>query len=299
MSTSGRRFRTYHEVDDPAGKEVLDQVVAQGARLERRLASVTRVVAVASGKGGVGKSAVTANLAAILAGRGHRVGVVDADLNGPSIARMLGVVGHRLVDGEDGVEPAVGAAGARVMSMELLQGPEDAPLRWRGPGGHEYLWQSSLETGALREFLSDVAWGPLDWLLVDVPPGTDKIDRLLRLVPAPTAVLLVTTPSEMARFVVAKSVRLVRDAEVPLVGLVANMTELVCGDCGKRTPLFPGGGATRLAEETGLDLWAEIPFAPRLASDTDGGRPHVLERPDAPAATALAALATRLEEETA
>jgi ATP-binding protein involved in chromosome partitioning len=292
-----RRIPTYFEVEDPAGAEVVEQVVAQQERLAQRLAGVKRVVAVASGKGGVGKSAITANLAAALAVRGQRVGALDADLNGPSLVRMLGATGERLRDGDDGVRPASARHGVGVMSMELLQGEDDVPLRWRGPGGHDFLWQSSLETGALREFLSDVAWGPLDWLLVDVPPGTDKISRLLGLVPRIAGVLLVTTPSEMARFVVAKSARLLRDAGVARIGLVANMTGVVCAGCGARTPLFPGDAMARLVEETGLVPWADVPFDPELAERTDRGDPFVLARPAAPAAVALRALAERLVEE--
>lgn len=293
-----RKIRTYHEVPEDAGASLVDQVVAQQSRLKERLASVGAVVAVASGKGGVGKSAVTANLAAALARRGHRVGALDADLNGPSLSRMLGVTGSALEDGPDGVRPARSAGGVRVVSMELLQDEADAPLRWRGdPGGHGYLWRGSMESGALREFLSDVAWGELDLLLVDVPPGTDRIARLLELVPRPSVVLLVTTPSEMARAVVTRSARLVREADVPAIGLVSNMTELVCPDCGRREPLYRDDGARRLAEETGLEEWARIPFDPRLATATDGGRPLVLSDPDTGAARALEGLAERLARE--
>ena len=291
---SPRRIRTYAEVEKATGSELLEQVVAQRRRLEARLAGVERVVAVVSGKGGVGKSAVTANLAAALAADGRRVGALDADLNGPSLARMLGARGP-LRDASDGVGPAAGVEGVGVMSMELLQGEGDAPLRWREPAGGGWLWQSAVETGALREFLSDVSWGELDALLVDVPPGTDKIGRLLELVPRLDRVLLVTTPSEAARAAVARSARQLRDAGAD-VALVANMTAWVCADCGARTELFPGGGAERLAGETGIPLVARVPFDPRLGAATDGGRPFVLDHPDAPAATALRALAASLLE---
>lgn len=290
-----RRFRTYHEVDPEAGEELVRQVEAQHERLRSRLATVGSVLAVASGKGGVGKSALTANLAASLASRGHRVGALDADLNGPSLARMLGASGGRLGDGAQGIVPPAGVEGVRVFSMELLQEEEDAPLSWREPSGDGFIWQSSLETGALREFLSDVVWGELDVLLVDVPPGTDKIRRLLDLLPDLDLALLVTTPSEAARAVVARSVRLVRERKIDGLALVANMTEHVCPDCGHRSPLFPGGGADRLAEDTGVPLWASVPFDPRLAEDTDRGRPLVLEHPEAEASRAVTGLAERVE----
>lgn len=294
---SVRKIRGYSQVDDPAGAEVLEQVLAQRRRLTDRLAPVAHTLAVASGKGGVGKSAVTANLAAALAARGHRVGAADGDLNGPSLARMLGATRQALRElGGGAVQPAAGAAGVSVMSMDLLLAADDTAVRWREPAEGAFLWQSSLETGTLREFLADVAWGPLDYLLIDLPPGTDKLARIFQLLPRLDGVLLVTTPSEVARFVVSKSVSLTRAANVPLVGLAANMTAHVCDACGHAAPLYDADGARHLAEQAGIPLWTEIPFDPRLASSTDAGRPFVLEAPAAPAARALATLAERVEQ---
>lgn len=292
-----RKFRTYHEVDASTRSQLLEQVLDQRARLAERLVGIGQVVAVASGKGGVGKSAVTANLAATLSAMGRRVGVVDADLNGPSLARMLGVSRGVLEDRAEGVVPPRGAAGVPVISMELLQEAEDAPLRWRDPGGDTFIWQSTMETTALREFLADVAWGELDYLLVDVPPGTDKIGRLLDLLPELPVALLVTTPSELSRSVVARSLRLVREAGVPSVALVANMSGYRCPGCGESHPVFPGDGARRLSEEGGVPIWGEVPFDPRISEDTDRGRPRVLVEPDGEVALAFRGLAMRLERE--
>ncbi len=297
-----RRIRTYHELGEGAGAGggVPDQVAAQRKRLEERLGSIGHVIAVASGKGGVGKSAVTANVAAALASRGLRVGAVDADLNGPSLARMLGVPREPLAVTGDGIRPATGAAGVRVVSMDLLLESEDAPVRWKAAGdGAESVRQSAIEATALREFLADVVWGELDYLLIDVPPGTDKLGRVLELVPRLTAVLLVTTPSEMARHVVAKSVRQVREAGVPAVALVANMTAYVCESCGHSALLFAADGARRLAASAGVPLWAEIPFDPRSALATDRGEPVVLGGEDFAAARALHELAGHTEQELA
>lgn len=299
-----RSFRTYHEVEEPAGAEVPEQVEAQLARLARRLADVRAVWLVASGKGGVGKSAVTANLAAALADSGLRVGAVDADLNGPSLARMLGAGRAPLaVDGE-AVRPAAGAAGVRVVGMDLLLGADDAPLRWREPDAFGFVWQSALETGALRELVADVAWGELDVLLLDLPPGTDKLIRTFQLIPRPAGVLLVTTPSEAARSVVARSLRLVRELAPGRIGLVANMTGHVCAACGHHEPLFHADGARRLADEAGAELWADVPFDATLARSTDDGRPPVLDAPSPPgpggagaAAAALRTLAARVAAE--
>ena len=291
-----RKIRTYQDVPHDTGSGLLEQVLDQHHRLAERLALVRSVVAVASGKGGVGKSAITANLAAALSARGLAVGAVDADLNGPSLGRMLGVSGARLADRASGVEPAQSPSGVRVMSMEFLQEEEDAPLRWREPSMGRFIWQSTLETGVLREFLGDVEWGELDVLLVDVPPGTDKIARLLELVPDVDQMLLVTTPSETSRFVVSKSVRMAREAAVGTVALVANMAGHTCPECGHVSELFAGDGAKRLEEESGIPLWAEIPFDPRLGAATDSGTPLVITDPDADSSRAILALADRVEE---
>jgi ATP-binding protein involved in chromosome partitioning len=288
-----RKIRTYGQVEHDTGSRVLEQVLEQRARIEERLAGIGATVAIVSGKGGVGKSAITANLAAALAAAGARVGALDADLNGPSLGRMLGVAGKRLVDHEDGVIPAEGAAGVRVMSIDLLQ-EDDAPLRWRAPDGDGFTWRGLAETSVLREFLSDVAWGDLDYLLIDVPPGTDRISRLLDLLPAPSQTLLVTTPAEITRFVVAKSASLLRDAGIAPVGIVANMTAYVDAQ-GETKPLFDSGGSGALAAETGFDTWAEIPFEPALGAMTDRGTPYVLSGEDSTAAAALRALAGDIE----
>ena len=291
-----RKIRTYADVRHDTGSAILEQVQAQGARLARRLAAVDRLIVVASGKGGVGKSLVAANLAAALSRRGLAVGAADADLNGPSLGRMLGVAGASLTVTDDGVDPVAGAEGVRVMSMDLLLASDEAPLRWREPEVGGFAWQSTLETGALREFLSDTAWGALDALVVDLPPGTDKLQRMLQLVPDPSAVVLVTTPTEVARFVVGKSVALARDARVRRVGLVANMAGHACEHCGRPTSLFDPAPAVRMAEEAGVPLWAMVPFDPRAGASTDAGRPIVGADPDSAAARALERLADRVLE---
>jgi ATP-binding protein involved in chromosome partitioning len=279
-------IRTYHDVADPGAEGVVAQIRDQGRRLSDRLDRIGAVVAVASGKGGVGKSAVTANLAAVLAGRGRAVGAADADLHGPTLARMLGAARERLSVDEDGVHPARGILDVRLMSMDLLLGSADAPVRWRGPDEGGFAWHGTLEAGALREFLADTAWGDLDLLLLDLPPGTDRLDRMLGILPRLDGLLLVTTPSEAAR-----------EAGVRVTGLVANMTAWRCPGCGRETRLYEADAAERLVTDTGLSRWADVPFDPRLAVATDGGRPFAIVDPDAPASRAFRELADRLEEE--
>jgi ATP-binding protein involved in chromosome partitioning len=292
-----RRFRGYADAAGAGGADVAEQVLAQRDRLARRLAGIAHVVVIASGKGGVGKSAVTANLAARLATGGARVGAVDGDLNGPSLARMLGASAAPLRVTPDGVLPAAGAAGVRFVSMELLLSSAETPVRWRGPDGDASLWRGILETGALRELISDVTWGELDYLLVDLPPGTDRIERLLELVPTPDAVLLVTTPSEAACRAVARSASLLREAAPERAGIVINMGAYRCPCCGCESELFPGTHARTLLERCGLPLWGEIPFDPLLASRTDSGDPPAAGAADSAAARAFRALGERVRKE--
>ena len=165
-----KRIRTYSQLTETDRSDLLGQVTSQRERVTARLASVGHVVAVVSGKGGVGKSLVSAGLAAALARSGRRVGLLDADLHGPTAARMLGVRASGLAVRDDEVEPPVAACGVRVMSSDLLL-EETAPLAWREPGHERFVWRGTLVAGMLREFLADVAWGTLDVLLVDMPPG--------------------------------------------------------------------------------------------------------------------------------
>jgi ATP-binding protein involved in chromosome partitioning len=294
-----RQIRSYREVADPAGEDIIAQVTAQADRLRDRLAGIRRVVVVASGKGGVGKSAVTANLATALAGRAQRVAALDADLNGPSLARMLGASGQRLQVGPDGVMPVMGRADVSLMSTDLLL-PDSAPLRWRHPsatdqeGAPAFVVQSMYEGTVLRELLADTAWGKLDYLLIDAPPGTDKLERLLQLLPDPPITILVTTPSQIARNVVARSVTLMSQ-RAGTTGLVLNMATQTCDRCGHDQPLFGAPTGEELERESGLSLWASIPFDPRLSETTDRGVPLYCAAPDAPAARAIARLAAEVE----
>ncbi len=284
-----RRIRSYAEVG-PGGDEVPRQVAAQDARVRERLAGVRHVVAVASGKGGVGKSAIAANLAAALSALGQRVGALDADVGGPSLALMLGASRGPLAVTREGVLPAQGVANVAIMSSDLLLESGEA-LRW-GPSSSEHLWQSLLETGMLREFLSDVAWGSLDWLVIDVAPGADKLARLAGLRVA-DLVLLVTTPSAASTAVVTRSAACAREA-APAVGIVANMTHHVCSACGAAHPLFEADTVAQLARESGIPVLAGVPFDARLAARTDAGAPIVLDPTPSPAADALRGLAALL-----
>jgi len=254
----------------------------------------TRVIAVGSGKGGVGKSSLTANLAAALAARGLTVGVLDADIWGFSIPRMLGVnarlAGTKTPDGKGKIVPqelTVGDNGTlRVVSMGLLVDDEDTALMWRG----------LILAKALEQFLTDVKWGDLDYLLIDMPPGTGDIQMALsRLLPQ-AEMLVVTTPAVGAQKVAARVADMARRSYLKVLGVIENMSAFVAPD-GSRHEIFGAGGGKRLAALTGAPLVGSVPIEPAVSADGDAGNPVVIAHPDDPAAVAIAAIATRIFEE--
>ena len=244
-------IRTYHELTEADRSGLVDQIVAQRRRVADRLAGVRRVVAVLSGKGGVGKSFVTAGLARALARSGQTAGVLDADFNGPTAPQLLRipVASCPLRDGV--VEPLVSAEGVRCFSMAFLV-EDGRPLAFRGPETEGHVWRGALEAAALREFLADVAWGALDELLVDLPPGVQRFQELTELVPAPPAVLAVTIPTLESRDAVRRALRAAHDGNATLLGVVENM---VGGP-------FAGSAADELAAEFGIPVLARIPWHP-------------------------------------
>ena len=279
--------KRYRDITGDGGSNVAGQVSAQAERLKARMAGVRHAIAVMSGKGGVGKSAITANLAAYFAREGWRVGVVDADINGPSIAKMLGVRGHSLNLDAGGVFPALGPLDIRVISMDLFLKEDQTPVVWDGPQAETFVWRGTMEMHTLREFLADVHWGELDILLIDLPPGTDRLATLNDLLPDLHGSVVVTIPSAVSQLIVSKSITMARDLlRTPVIGLVENMTAYVCPTCGTTHPLFaPTPQAETLA---GVPLLGRVPFDPRMALAGDKGVPFILEDATSPAAQALA-----------
>jgi len=277
-------MKKYRDIAGDGGSDIVGQVEAQQRRLRERLSAVRAVVAIVSGKGGVGKSALTANLASCLAQGGCRVGVLDADLNGPTMAKMLGVRGQRLVVAPAGVEPPRTSLGVKVMSMDLLLPSDSAPLTWDAETQHEaYTWRGSMEASALREFLADTNWGELDALLLDLPPGTDRLATVASLVTELAGTVVVTIPSDVAHLVVRKSITVAGQVKAPILGLVENMAGL-----------FPGPDAAGLAREASIPFLGRVPFDPALAAAADRGEPFVAVAPESAAARALAEIAQAL-----
>ena len=286
-------MKTYHDVAVHDGSDIPGQMARREARVRARIASVAHSLAVMSGKGGVGKSAVTANLAAALAMLGHRVGVLDADINGPCMAQMLGVRGEVLKLAQGGVLPATGPLGIKVVSMDLLLPRAAVPVEWGAPApSHPHTWRGALEATALEEFLADTAWGELDFLLVDLPPGPERWAGIHGLLPRCDGVIAVTIPSQVARLTVQRSVVSAQRLKARLLGVVENMCHYLCPHCGASQPLFSAAGEAQAA--LSVPVLARIPFDPRLASCCDRGVPFVVAHRDTVAGTAFMALAARV-----
>lgn len=242
-----------------------------------------RIIAVSSGKGGVGKSTVATNLAVALAQSGAKVGLMDADVYGPNIPRMLGASGQPYVEREKIIP--LEAHGVKVISIGFLVDREQ-PAIWRGP----------IIMKVITQFLRDVAWGTLDYLIVDMPPGTG--DAQLSLVQATQVhgAIIVTTPQDVSTGDALRGARMFERVTVPVLGVVENMSYFECPHCGKPTALFGSGGGQRLADELQLPLLTQIPIDPRVLEGGDSGRPIVVAQPDSAAARALTQLTQRVRD---
>jgi len=230
---------------------------------------VEKVIAVMSGKGGVGKSLVTSLLAVTLAKAGRRVGVLDADLTGPSIPKMFGIRGP-LSGGPQGIEPAISQGGIKLMSVNLLLEEEGQAVIWRGP----------IISSAIKQFWQDVRWGELDCLLIDLPPGTsDAALTVMQSLPL-HGIILVTTPQELSAMIVRKAVSMARTVGVPILGIVENMAGFVAPDTGSRYEIFGPSHADELATAAAAPVLARLPIDPELATKCDAGEIELVVRPE-------------------
>ncbi len=265
--------------------EQMKKIQEMQRRIVEKMKKVKYKIAVLSGKGGVGKSFVTASLATALASRGKKVAVLDADIHGPSIPKLLGVHGYTMMAGPEGIIPVTAAYGVKVVSMDFLLPSEETPLIWRGP----------LKTSAIRELLAEVAWGDLDYLLIDLPPGTgDEPLSIAQMIPQIDGAIIVTIPSDLARIVVKKAVMFAKRLAIPVLGIVENMSGFTCPESGKTYYIFGKGAGRRIAEEMKVDFLGEIPLDPRISEANDKGVPFFVEYPDTEAAKAFLEIADRI-----
>lgn len=282
-------MKTYEDLAGDGGSNIISQVVSQREKLRSRLDKIKHKVALMSGKGGVGKSSITANIAACLADQGHRVGILDADLNGPSIGHLLGVGNEQKLEiDEQGIQPGAGAMGIKIMSMDMLVASPDTPVMWTEDGGATATWVSTMESTALRELLADTNWGDLDYLLIDMPPGSDRIDNIRDLIPELAGVVEITIPSLLSQHIVAKSITKNNTMGVPIIGLIENMATYVCPHCDQEGKLFEGQDVEKLTERKGINYIGKIPFDTRVSRKTDSGTLFYAENKDSITGKAIA-----------
>ena len=248
-------------------------------KLQESLGKIKHVVIVLSGKGGVGKSTVSSNLAISMAQKGLQVGLMDIDITGPNIPKMFGIEDEQiLVDDNRKLVPVIVPPSMKVMSMAFLLPSKDAPVIWRGP----------VKMGAIRQFLEDVNWGDLDDLVIDMPPGTgDEAISIMQLIPKADGVVIVTTPQDVSLLDSRKSISFAAETGVPIIGIVENMSGFVCPHCGEITDIFKSGGGKDTATEFDIQFLGKVPLEPAIVLAGDSGMPVVISHPESASAKAF------------
>ena len=257
----------------------------QKPKVEATLKKIKYEILIISGKGGVGKSTLAVNLAYSLAAKERSVGLLDVDIHGPSIGKMTGIEGVSLTVDENGkIKPAI-KDGVRIVTMaSLLQSP-DAPVIWRGP----------LKMKAIEQFLGDINWGELDYLIIDAPPGTgDEPLSVCQLIPKLTGSVIITTPQDVALLDARKTVSFSRALGVPVIGIVENMSGFTCPYCGKKIDIFKTGGAIKAAKQMNLNFLGEVPLDPKIVDSSDDGKPFITAVEDNPNAEKLEQIAENI-----
>ncbi len=269
--------------------EETNKILDEKEILKKRMKKIKHKIAIISGKGGVGKTLTAVNLAISFALNGHenRVGLLDADLHGPSVPKMLGMEEQKLRVGPVGAFPALGPLGLRVVSMVFVLEGTEVPVIWRGP----------LKMRAIEQFLTDIVWGELDFLFIDLPPGTgDEPLSVMKLLPELDGVIIITIPSEVSQNVVEKSITFSRQLNIPIIGIIENMSGFVCPTCSTETHIFKSGGGEKVAKKYNIPLLGKIPLDPRICEASDQGKPFVLENPDSLAAKSFVQIVKKIKK---
>lgn len=257
--------------------------------LKKRLSAIKHKILVLSGKGGVGKSTVAVNISVLLALQGKKVGLLDIDIHGPNVPKMLGVEGRHVSGVENSLNPYEYMPNLKLMSIAFLLPESDSAVIWRGP----------LKMHMIEQFLRDVNWGELDYLVVDAPPGTgDEPLSICQLVPDADGAVIVTTPQEVSVLDVRKCITFCRQVNTPVLGVVENMSGFTCPHCGKNVDLFKSGGGEKMAKEMGVTFLGSIPIDPEIVQGGDAGRPVVSLSADSPTKRSFLELVKRIIERT-
>jgi len=258
----------------------------QQERIRKNVGRIRNKVVVMSGKGGVGKTTVAVNIASGLAKKGHKVGIMDVDIHGPNVPKMLGIEGKRLEYDEDGMIPIKVTENLKAISMSFLLPDPESPVIWRGP----------MKIGLINQFLGDVQWGDLDYLVIDLPPGTgDETLSIAQLITGAQA-LIVTTPQEVALLDSRKALNFARKLNMPILGVVENMSGMLCPHCGKPIELFKKGGGEKAAREMDAFFLGRLPIDPNMVICGDAGTPMVLKEWDSVSMGPLFEIVDRIEK---
>ncbi len=282
-------MKTYHDIAGDGGSDVVGQVVEKHRKIASSLGAVRRMIAVGSGKGGVGKSMLTMQIAEALRARGASVAILDADLNGPSQARLGGVRDLPPIPGPEGLVMPRTASGIGVVSMGGIV-PESKPIDFESVArGDSYVWRATKEFSVLGDFLAGVAWGALDYLLIDLPPGAERTFQYAEFFGEKTSLVMVTVPSDVSRGVVSRTIAALAGTPNRVLGYVENMKGYSCSGCDSVRPLFPESGSIDL----GIPSLGSVPFDPELAAASDRGEP-LAAGSGRPALVAIRAIAERI-----
>ena len=262
-----------------AGAVLTGESIEQETRLRDTLSKIKHIIIVISGKGGVGKSTVSSNLAMSLAMKGYQTGLMDIDITGPNIPKMFGIEDEQLMaDNERMLIPIIVPPTLKVMSMAFLLPSKDVPVMWRGP----------VKMSAVQQFIEDVRWGDLDYLVIDMPPGTgDEALSIVQLIPKADGMVVVTTPQDVALLDSRKSVGFAAETKIPIIGIIENMSGFVCPHCGEITNIFKSGGGEATAKEMNIQFLGRVPIEPSVVDSGDAGMPVVLKYPDSASAKAF------------
>jgi len=263
------------------------QELEQEERLKSNLAKIKNKLIVMSGKGGVGKTTVAVNLAYGLAIKGNKVGILDVDIHGPNIAKMLGIEGERLVGFDSGIEPIEVLLNLKAVSIALLFEDRDQPIIWRGP----------LKMITIKQFLADVNWGELDYLIIDSPPGTgDEPLSVCQLIPDINGAIVVTTPQDVAILDSRKSILFAKELKIPFIGIIENMSGFMCPHCKKEIDLFGTGGGEKSAQDLNVPFLGRIPIEPEIVKLGDSGQPFVYFRKETLTANIMDGIISKIIE---
>jgi ATP-binding protein involved in chromosome partitioning len=269
-----------------SGKTAFDE---ETIKRKARMNKIKHKIAIISGKGGVGKSTITVNLAMAFAMHGYsqQIGILDADITGPCIPKIIGLHGQKLQSGPPGIFPSTGPLGIKVVSMDFLLPSDEVPVIWRGP----------IKMRAISQFLSDIVWGELEFLFIDLPPGTgDEPLSVMQLIPELDGVVIVTLPSEVSQIVVKKAVTFAKQLNIPVIGIIENMSNLVCPKCGEKIEVFNVGGGKRISEDLSVPFLGAIPIDPQVCRDSDKGLPFIVEHKDSLATKAFMEIVKKIED---